>query len=267
MRWGFGRWRRARMLKSRPIADALWQAGVRRHGFLAGLNEEELGRLREIVTRFLHDKEIHGAAGLALDAEMRLAIALQAAILILNLPGDWYDGWVEVIVYPDEFMPEVEWEDEYGVVHTGKETRTGEAWFNGPVILSWADVALDAQDGVNVAIHEFAHKLDMRNGDADGFPPLHAGMNRGAWTRDFAAAYKDFCAQVDAGGDTDIDPYAAESPGEFFAVSSEVFFERPEILRDAYPMVYGQLAAFYRQDPFERQVAAGVLQVEDRAAR
>jgi len=265
--WGLGRWRRARILKTEPIADALWQSGIAQQEFLAGLSTDDLERLREIVTLFLHEKQIQGAAGLAVDDGMRLAIALQAAILILNLPDDWYDGWVEIIVYPDEFMPEVEWEDEFGVVHTGKEARAGEAWLNGPVILSWADVGYGAQDGVNVAIHEFAHKLDMLNGDADGFPPLHAGMNRATWTRHFAAAYEDFCAQVDAGRDTAIDPYASESAGEFFAVTSEVFFERPEILRDVYPAVYAQLAAFYRQDPYARQVAAGVLQESDQAAQ
>jgi len=264
--WNLGRWRRGRILKSAPIADALWREGVERQAFLAGLSDEEVARLREIVTVFLHEKQIHGAAGLTVAPEMRLAIALQAAILILNLPDDWYDGWVEIIVYPDEFMPDVEWEDEFGVVHTGKEIRAGEAWLNGPVILSWADVDSAGDDGVNVAIHEFAHKLDMLNGDADGFPPLHAGMSRTQWSQAFAAAYEDFCALVDAGQDTEIDPYASESPGEFFAVTSEVFFERPEILRDIYPDVYAQLKAFYRQDPYTRQIAAGVLKEAGQAA-
>jgi hypothetical protein len=111
-----------------------------------------------------------------------------------------------------------------------------------------------------VVIHEFAHKLDMLNGDADGYPPLHAGMSRAAWTRAFTGAYEDLCRRADAGEPTEIDPYAAESAGEFFAVTSETFFERPEILRACYPAVYDQLQAFYRQDPYARQLAAGVLQ-------
>ena len=131
----------------------------------------------------------------------------------------------------------------------------GQAWLNGPVILSWADVenAGDA-DGMNVVIHEFAHKLDMLNGDANGFPPLHRGMSREAWSTAFTAAYEDLCRRVDAGEDTEVDPYATESPAEFFAVISESFFEIPDLLRTVYPDVYAQLALFYRQDPAGREL-------------
>jgi len=97
----------------------------------------------------------------------------------------------------------------------------------------------------------------MLNGEANGFPPLHAGMNRQAWAQAFAAAYDDFCARVDAGEDTLIDPYAGESPGEFFAVLSEAFFETPQVVRDEYPEVYAQLAQFYRQDPAQRLLRRG----------
>jgi MtfA peptidase len=120
-------------------------------------------------------------------------------------------------------------------------------------VLSWADVARSGEeDGVNVVIHEFAHKLDMLNGDANGFPPLHKGMDREAWSLAFEAAYSDFCNRVDAGEYTDIDPYASESPGEFFAVLSEAFFEIPEVVHASYPTVYDQLRQFYRQDPLAR---------------
>jgi hypothetical protein len=138
-------------------------------------------------------------------------------------------------------------------VHQGDEPYAGEAWLGGPVVLSWADAqGTDYADGVNVVIHEFAHKLDMLNGEANGFPPLHAGMSRHVWAQAFAAAYEDFCARVDAGEDTLIDPYAGESAGEFFAVLSEAFFETPDVVRDEYPEVYAQLAQFYRQDPAQR---------------
>jgi Mlc titration factor MtfA (ptsG expression regulator) len=253
------RWRRARIRRRAPLDDDMWRETLGRYRFLTGLSDAERERLRDLTTVFLHDKQIHGAAGLELDAAMRMALAVQACILLLNLPDDWYDGWVEIIVYPDEFMPEVEWEDEFGVVHVGKEIRSGEAWLRGPVILSWADIGEDFADGVNVAIHEFAHKLDMLNGDADGFPPLHAGMDRAAWTHAFESAYKDLCHSVDCGRETTIDPYAAESPGEFFAVMSEAFIERPEIVHAGYPAVYAQLKGFYRQDPYARHVAAGLL--------
>ncbi len=263
MDFGFGRWRRARVLKKHSIDPDLWDAVLRRYRFLSGLSDEEVARLRERVILFLHHKEIHGAGELMLDDAMRLSIAVQACILVLNLPEDWYDGWVEVIVYPDEFMPDVEWQDEYGVVHVGKEVRSGEAWLHGPVVLSWADIGHDYGDGINVVIHEFAHKLDMLNGDANGYPPLHADMSREAWSRAFTRAYDDFCREVDRGLRTHVDPYAADSPAEFFAVLSEVFFERPEILHADFAQVYSQLAQFYRQDPYSRHRSAGLLAEHD----
>jgi Mlc titration factor MtfA (ptsG expression regulator) len=259
MRFSLQRWRRNRILRNQPLDEETWRRTLSRYRFLTGLSDAERERLRSLVTVFVHDKQFHGAGGLELDEPMRMAIAVQACILLLHLPDDWYDDWVEVIVYPDEFVPEVEWQDEFGVVHVGREIRAGEAWLRGPVVLSWAEIGEDFADGMNVAIHEFAHKLDMLNGDADGFPPLHAGMDRSRWRDSLTVAYEDLCRQVDAGRPTAIDPYAAEAPGEFFAVLSEAFIERPEIVRTAYPDVYAQLAAFYRQDPYARQAGAGLL--------
>lgn len=252
----FSGWRRRRIIARAPFDAVLWHETLRRLPFLHGLNADERARLRETVILFLHHKSLHGAAGLQLDAGMQLMIAAQACILVLNLDIDFYAGWTEIIVYPDEFVPLVEYTDEAGVVHTSREPRSGEAWLQGPVILSWADVA-PAADGVNVVIHEFAHKLDMLNGDANGYPPLHKGMSRESWTSAFAAAYADFCRRDDAGEEVAIDPYAAESPAEFFAVMSEAFFQMPSAVNAAYPQVYAQLKAFYRQDPAAR-VAMGL---------
>ena len=246
------RWWRARIIARAPLDSAQWQRTLERLPFLRGLSVEERERLRQSVTLFLHYKSIHGAGGLKLDANMQLLIAAQACILILNLDVDYYRGWFEVIVYPDEFVPKIEFTDEAGVVHTEREPHVGEAWLQGPVILSWADVA-PRVDGVNVVIHEFAHKLDMLNGDANGFPPLHRGMVREEWSRVFASAYADFCRRVGAGEDVAVDPYAAESPGEFFAVMSEAFFEIPQAVSSLYPRVYDQLRLFYRQDPAARR--------------
>ena len=140
---------------------------------------------------------------------------------------------------------------------------TGESWLAGPVILSWEDAERRGEaQGYNVVIHEFAHKLDMLNGDANGYPPLHAGMSREEWTRVFDAAYRGFCARVERNEQSGVDPYAAESPAEFFAVLSEAFFEIPEVVRAEHPEVYGQLAAFYRQDPGTRLAAAGEREAE-----
>ena len=252
MRW-FKQWRRQRVLKRSTLDEAVWRFVLDRYPFTRVLEREERERLRDWVVLFLHEKSIEGAGGLVLRDEMRACIAAQACMLILNLDLDYYRGWVEVIVYPDEFVAEYEYVDEDGVAHRVEEPMTGESWLEGPVILSWADAELrGGETGYNVVIHEFAHKLDMLNGDANGFPPLHAGMDRAAWSRAFSAAYQDYCGRVERGEASEIDPYAAESPAEFFAVLSEAFFETPRAVLGEYRDVYHQLVSFYRQDPAAR---------------
>ena len=253
--FGFGRWRRRRILERAQLDEQTWQRVAGRFSFYLRLTEEERARLRELVVLFLHHKQISAAGDFELDLEKKLGIAIQACIVILNLGIEHFDGWVEIIVYPDEFMPRHEFRNEDGLVEEDGLSYAGQAWLNGPVILSWADVenAGDA-DGMNVVIHEFAHKLDMLNGDANGFPPLHRDMNREAWSSAFTSAFEDLCRRVEAGEDTEIDPYATESPAEFFAVISESFFEIPDLLKTVYPEVYAQLAQFYRQDPASRDL-------------
>ena len=249
----FSNWRRQRILNKIAIDPALWQKLITNVSYLRGFSPADLARLHEDVHIFLHDKEFSGAHDLEINDEMMLSIALQACVMTLNIGVERYAGWHGIIIYPDEFVPNHQYVDEAGVIHTDRRPMTGMARSDGPVILSWADTQTAfAQDGVNVVIHEFAHKLDMQNGDANGFPPLHKDMNARAWQKSFAAAYSDFCKRVDAGEDTAIDPYASENPGEFFAVLSEVFFEMPQIIVEEYPTVYEQMKLFYRQDTFAR---------------
>jgi Mlc titration factor MtfA (ptsG expression regulator) len=253
MAWSFREWRRQRTLEARPLDERAFATVLESFSFLSVLDGTERDRLERWATLFLSEKRVHGAGGLRLDDLMRYAIAAQACMLILELDLEYFRGWSEIIVYPDEFVAPREFVDEAGVVHAHREVLAGEAWLGGPVILSWADAAPGRYaDGVNVVLHEFAHKLDMLNGGTDGFPPLHRDMSRAAWRRAFESAYGDFRERVDGGEDTLIDPYAAEHPGEFFAVMTETFFEMPEALKREYPDVYGQLALFYRQDPDAR---------------
>lgn len=249
----FGRWRRTRAVERQAIDDTLWQRVVARFSFLRALPAADQRRLRELTALFLDRKPVSGAGGLQLTREMQLVIAAQACLLVMNLNLDLYDGWVEVIVYPDEFVTDHEVMSEDGVVHRVRAPLSGEAWEHGPVILSWRDAeAADGGDGYNVVMHEFAHKIDMHNGAANGFPPLHADMDRDVWTRVFESAYADFRQRIERRDDTRIDPYAAEDPAEFFAVLSEAFFETPDVVHADYPEVYRQLAAFYRQEPLIR---------------
>ena len=237
------------------LPDPLWQATVAGLPFLAGLNEEELCRLRRLSEAFLAEKEFTSAGGLELTDAMCVSIAAQGCLPILNLGLEHYRGWVGIIVYPDEFIIPRSIEDEFGVVHEYTDIASGEAWEGGPLLISWRDAQM-AGAGYNVVIHEFAHKLDMLNGPPDGTPPLPAGISRKTWESTLLAAYDDFCALVDEAEqldqDTLLDPYAAENPGEFFAVMSETFFETPQILRQEYPALYENLSAFYHQNPAER---------------
>jgi len=249
------RWRQRRVLQRAAIPDALWREALALLPFLAILTDEELARLRSKVVLFLEAKAVVGARGHDVTPLQRVIIAIQACVLVLNLDLAYYDGFENIIVYPDEFVPGWEWEDEAGVVHRNDGPLAGEAMPGGPVALSWPDVEAGADwenSGMNLVIHEFAHKIDMRDGEANGCPPLPAVIPADVWKRTLTAAYDGFCARIDRGEDTEIDPYAAENPAEFFAVLSEVFFADPELLLHEFPDVYAQLATFYRQDPAPR---------------
>jgi MtfA peptidase len=257
---GWKSWRRRRALAKVSLDEATWQRVAGRFSFVLRLNAGEQRRLRELCILFVHEKQISAATGFMLTVEMKLGIAIQACILILELGQgvnnlDHYDGWVEIIVYPGQFLPRQELRGDDDIIRMDESSYAGQAWLQGPVILSWEDVENAGDlDGMNVVIHEFAHKLDMLNGDANGFPPLHANMDRKAWSQAFRAAFDELCRRVEAGERTDIDPYATESPAEFFAVLSEAFFEVPELVKEIYPEVYEQLKQFYRQDPASREL-------------
>ncbi|GHT87757.1 hypothetical protein AGMMS49543_24520 [Betaproteobacteria bacterium] len=234
---------------SAAIPPQLWETVKARLPFLAWLPPQFEARLRSLSAEFLTEKEFYGAHGLKLTDEMMLSIAAQACLPVLRSGMGAYRDWVGVVVYPGDFVVPRHDTDDDGVVHEYEDELIGETWPGGPVLVSWFDETLP---GVNVIIHEFAHKLDMENdggGDANGLPRLPAGMSQAAWAEAFSAAYARFCAQVDADEETALDPYAAEHPAEFFAVALEAFFGAPTALRAAFPAVYAQLATYYAFDP------------------
>ena len=239
--------------RAKPIEDTHWSAVLDSLPILAPLDDDERARLRDLAARFIAAKSIHTVLGHRLDDVDLAVIAAQACLPILSLGLEAYESWRTVVVYPAGFVSRAHEVDEAGVAHEWEEERSGESWSGGPVVLSFEDVEESGQgEGYNVVIHEMAHKLDMLDGDANGRPPLHRGMDAAGWSRDFAAAFDDLNRRVEAGEELPIDEYGAEEPGEFFAVASECFFETPEALDAAYPSVYGHLRAFYRQDPLER---------------
>ena len=239
------------------VTDEVWRTLRESVPIVTTLREPDAEKLRGLTDSFLRTKSLEGAGGFELQDEMRVMVAAQACIPILELGIDAYAGWRSVVVYPGGFVSRGTSVDETGIEHEWEEPRSGEAWSHGPVVLSWEDIAASGRlEGYNVVIHEMAHKLDMLNGDANGFPPLHQEMDGAVWYRAFSDAFEDLCARVDAGEETAVDDYATEGPDEFFAVTSEYFFELPEVLEECYPRVYSELRAFYRQDPVERILAA-----------
>lgn len=249
---GLRNWRRRRKAAALPVTDIQWRRVEASLPCLARLQADERRRLRALALELLIDKQMSGAQGLELQPDMQLSIALQACLPILNLGLDWYRGWHGIVVYPGDFIAPRRIMDAAGVVHEFNDTLLGEAWQNGPVLLAWFDKA-EAREEYhikhNVVIHEFAHKLDMKNGVADGYPPLHGQMTPTAWRDALLPAYEDFCQRAQRDETGPLDPYAATSPAEFFAVMSEAFFCQPQHLHAAYPAVYTQLALFYRQQP------------------
>jgi Mlc titration factor MtfA (ptsG expression regulator) len=244
------RWRMRRILKRHPIPHCIWQNVTRRVLVLRELDAVQMAHLREMATWFLDRKSITGAQGLDVTLSMRVAVAAQACLLILNLGVEYFDGWVEVILYPGAFRVDHEQIDAMGLIHNEASILTGESWLRGPVILSWDDVKRDTyhhQVGHNVVLHEFAHKLDAINGATNGMPPLRRGMTRKGWAEALSGAYEKLCQQVAAGESAFINPYAATNPAEFFAVLTEYFFTAPVILKNCCPSVHKQLAQFYSQ--------------------
>lgn len=239
--------------RASAIDEAAWAAALDALPILDPLDEKETARLRALAAGFLARKSIEPVHGQRLDPADTAVIAALACLPILSLGLDAYARWRSVVVYPAGFVARERELDESGVEHQWEEARSGESWFDGPVVLSFEDVEASGRgEGYNVVVHEMAHKLDMLDGDANGRPPLHRGMDPEAWSRDFGAAFEDLHRRIEAGETPPIDEYAAEEPGEFFAVASEWFFERPSTLDGAYPAVYAHLRDFYRQDPLAR---------------
>ena len=240
-------------LRPRPEGPpaAVWNTVRSRATLVARLDPERDQRLRELTGEFLHRKTITPVAGLALDDGQRTLLAALCCLPLLEFGGEGLHGWSQLIVYPDAFRVHRSHLDAAGVLHEWDDELIGESWDSGPLILSWADVQADLaapHEGYCVAVHEMVHKLDALDGAMDGTPPLPRQWQR-EWAATFQRAYDAFCAQVDAGEETLIDPYAAEAPEEFFAVASEYHFSAPDLLQQALPEVAAQLRRFYGEPP------------------
>jgi Mlc titration factor MtfA (ptsG expression regulator) len=244
--------KRRRRLRETPFPDEWARWLTQNFPLYARLSETDRRELHGHTHVLLNEKRFEGCGGLELTEEMRVTIAAQAALLLLHRETDYYPGLHSILVYPSEYTVEVEEVDSAGIVTEFADDRTGETWGQGSLVLSWDDTLVggrDLEDSYNVVLHEFTHQLDLENGEIDGVPRLGRKERHESWARAFGEAYDRFCKDVDHGKETVIDSYGADDPGEFFAVAVEGFFERPREFQKAYPEVYRELSAYFRQNP------------------
>lgn len=210
-------------------------------------------KLHSLIHVFLHEKDFSGYGGLEITEEIRLTIAAQACMLMLNRDEDLYPSLKNIYVYPDVFMSEQTRSDGF-VQTTEKVTRIGESWHLGHVVLSWKHSkqgGRDEDDGHNVVYHEFAHQLDHADGAIDGTPVLDSSEDYKDWRRVFSNEFDRLRENVTDNKVSLIDPYGAVSEGEFFAVVTELFFERPGKFSKKHPELYAVLCRYYHLNPHE----------------
>jgi MtfA peptidase len=218
------------------------------------LSDEEQRTLQGHIQVFLEEKNFEGCRGFKITDRMRLAVAAQACLLLLDIDLDYFPRLRSILMYSDAFVTAHKGGDSAGVVSETGEIRTGESWDIGAVILAWDDVERDTRrfDGHNVVLHEFAHQIDQSDGTADGWPNhLDPSLDQ-RWAEVMGQEYARLIRSVERGQTTLIDGYGATKPAEFFAVVTEFFFERPRELRQFHPELYEMFRLFYHQDPAAR---------------
>ena len=247
----FAEMRRAR-LRRRPFPPQ-WRAILRRRVPLFRALPADLQlQLKKHIQVFLGEKAFVGCAGLAVTDEMRVTIAAQACLLILNRRSSHFGNLRQVLVYPNAFVVDQRRADAAGVLQSRRQVLAGESWSLGQVVLAWDDAvegAAIADDGRNVVIHEFAHQLDQESGVANGAPQLFGGARRERWARVLGDEFAALRRRAEAGQSSLLDDYGASDPAEFFAVASEAFFERPQRMADEHGALYAELSAYYRVNP------------------
>jgi hypothetical protein len=244
---------RRRRLRQKSFPAAWIQILQKNVPFYGHLSPADRQELHGHIQVFLAEKYFEGCAGLTITEEMRVTIAAQACRLLLHRETDYYPKLVSILVYPTAYLAHHRERNSVGLVTEEIQQRSGESWAHGTVVLSWDDVragAVDSQGGHNVVYHEFAHQLDIEDGQlADGSVTLPRGSMYGAWARILGREYRVLQQDIAAGRKTVLDSYAATSPAEFFAVATECFFEIPLALKERHPELYAELKLYYKQDP------------------
>jgi Mlc titration factor MtfA (ptsG expression regulator) len=245
--------RRRRKLLAQPFPDA-WLPYLEQVAHYRYLSPQEQARLRDSLRIFVAEKNWEGCGGLTLTDEMKVIVAAHACLMTLGLEGEPFRGLASILVYPSGYaVPEERWYEGWSIA--GEAARAGEAWYRGPVVLSWDDVRRDARhpgEGTNLVWHEFAHQLDMLDRSTNGTPPLADRRQRRRWHEVMTAEFEQLAQDAREGRATLLDAYGAENEAEFFAVATECFFDCPAELRARHPRLYELLSEYYRQDPAAR---------------
>lgn len=249
----FKRQRRTK-LRSLPF-PAAWHTYAERIRAYRTLESDERRKLEQDVQVFVAEKNWEGCSGLVLTDEIKVTIACYACVMILELDVSDFDRVLSILVYPSGYA--APWRDpETGRIMPGEDHRLGEAWYRGPVVLSWADIQRDRDTpgrGRNLVWHEFAHQLDMLDRASDGTPPLETRAQYRRWTDVMTSEFERLRADSLSGKRTLLDQYGAQNETEFFSVATECFFDCPVELAKQHSDLYGLLCEYYRQDPAQRE--------------
>jgi Mlc titration factor MtfA (ptsG expression regulator) len=260
--FGFTRRRRER-LRAQPFPEEWRHILERNVPYYRCLTPEDQLELQGHIQVFLAEKRFEGLGKppVAITDEVRVTIAAQACILLLHRETDYYPSLRSILVYPSRYMAPTKEPVGDGMSLEGANVRAGESWHRGSVVLSWSDVragTADACDGQNVVFHEFAHQIDSESGAVEGAPALESKSMYAAWARAFEREYRSHLANLRMGRPTLLGSYAGTNPAEFFAVATEMFFERPWDLRARHPEIYERMSEFFKQDPAERYACCGM---------
>jgi len=249
--FSFFKSRRRAALRNEPLTPAQRALLNKNVPYLAKLDDADRAELEGLVQIFMAEKSFEGCGGLEITEEIKVTIAAQACLLLLHRETDIYPGVDAILVYPGAYRAPTR-TNESGVMIESEQARLGESWTRGVVVLAWDHVQSGARspaDGQNVVLHEFAHQLDSEGGSMDGAPALGVRARYTSWARVLGGEFEELSRKLHDGRRSDIDAYGATSPAEFFAVVTEMFFEKPRAMKQRHPALYEELAAFYKQDP------------------
>lgn len=255
MIFGFLKQRRRRRLQAQPFPKE-WLVTIKRNvSFFHRLSANDRAELLGHTQVFLAEKRFEGCDGLEITDEVRVTIAAQACLLLLHRKTDYFPRLLTILVYPSTYLAEDRRHVHGHVWQEGKMARLGETgrWLDA-IVLAWDAVksgAADPSDGKNVVLHEFAHQLDYENYAEDGAPALATRDQRLSWQEVMRGEFASLRAADETGIPTLLDTYGATNPAEFFAVSTEAFFERPRALRARHPKLYAEIRSYFHQDPIE----------------